>query len=383
MIYDSSPNISAFELLNYRAVRSYVESNDIPCEWRSLAACHAYLSEEDFAVAVADVQALKRADSELGKLVEIVSDRHELAKHRVPNAVGATLNSTAGSLWPYKLVAWILEGLVKKGSLNIQTHTPVTSLEQLGGGRWAARTPRGVVSARHIILATNGYTSHLLPEFSGVICPVLAQMSALIPPNGSSRIQHSYGFNGKLEHDYLIQRPYIRGSTTDHHGGHLMFGGGRALAPNQGLGIDDDSCIYPATAAYLRKALNGMLTFEGSENESEQLDDDRDALRATHEWSGIMGYSRDWRPWVGGVPDRKGVYLAGGYSGHGMPNAPLCAKALVDILLAVETGGDVDEVEEQLVRCEALPEQYLLTRARLERARSMPPATMSTFDGLV
>lgn len=331
---------------------------------------------------------MKRADSELGKLIEIVSDKHELAIHRVPNVVGATLNSAAASLWPYKLVVWILEGLVKRGLLNIQTHTPVTSLEQLCDGRWALHTPRGVVSTRHVILATNGYTSHLLPEFSGVISPVLGQMSALIPPDGSSRIQHSYGFYGKLKNgliqdDYLIQRPYSRVSTPDRHGGHLMFGGGRALAPNEGLGIDDDSRTYPATAAYLRQSLTEMLTFENSETEAEHLTNDREALRATHEWSGIMGFSRDWRPWVGGIPDRKGVYLAGGYSGHGMPNATLCASALVNILLAVESGGDVDEAQEQLVRDEALPEQYLLTRARLERARSLPPATVTTLDGMV
>ena len=381
MIYDSSPNVSAFELLNYRTVRAYIESNDVPCEWRSLAGCHAYLSKEAFAIAVANVQALKEADPELGKLVKIVSDKEELAKHRVPNAVGATLNSTAASLWPYKLVAWMLEALVKSGSLNLQTQTPVTSLEQRCDGRWAVRTPRGVISARHVVLATNAYTSHLLPEFSAVIAPVLGQMSALLPPDGASRIPHSYGFIGKHENgllgvDYLIQRPFSKDHASGRHGGHLMFGGGRALASNEGLGMDDDSRIDPVTAAYLRNALNEVLSFEDTESDEAQ------ELRATHEWSGIMGYSRDWIPWVGGVPDRKGVYLAGGYSGHGMPNATLCAKAVVNILLAVETGGDLDEAQERLVRGEALPKQYLLTRARLEHARSLPPANRTTFDGL-
>lgn len=320
--------------------------------------------------------------------MEIVSDQEELAKHRVPNAVGATLNSIAASLWPYKLVAWILEGLVKSGCLEIQTQTPVTSLEQLCDGRWMLRTPRGAVSTRHVILATNAYTSHLLPEFSGVIAPVLGQMSALIPPNGSSRIPHSYGFygkheNGLLQDDYLIQRPFCMDPASGRNGGHLMFGGGRALTPKEGLGIDDDSHIDPVTAAYLRRTLNEVLVFDDSvRNPNLPIDEGRE-LRATHEWSGIMGFSRDWRPWVGGVPDRKGVYLAGGYSGHGMPNAMLCAKAVVNVLLVVETGVDLDKAQEQMVRDEALPEQYLLTRARLEHARSLPPANRTTLDGLV
>ena len=337
---------------------------------------------------MANVKALQKADPELGRLVEIVYDEEGLAEHGVPNAVGATLNSAAASLWPYKLVTWILEGLVKCGRLNIQTQTPVTRLEQLCNGRWAVRTPRGVVAARHVILATNAYTSHLLPEFSGVIAPVLGQMSALIPPDGSSRIQHSYGFigkhdNGLLQDDYLIQRPFCEDPTLGRHDGHLMFGGGRALAPNEGLGIDDDSRIDLATAAYLRRTLNKLLVFDSSEGTSEQPFNNVQELRATHEWSGIMGYSRDWSPWVGGVPDRKGVYLAGGYSGHGMPNATLCAKAIVNVLLAVKNGVDLDEAHEQLIRDEALPKQYLLTRVRLEHARSLPPANITTYDGLV
>ena len=358
-------------------MRSFIESNNIPCEWRSLPSCDAYQSDEDFERAVAKIQALNKASPELGQLVEIVSDKEELAKHRAPNAVGATLTSTAASLWPYKLVSWILEHLVKTSRLNLQTNTAVTSLERLLDGGWALHTSRGIVSARQVIIATNAYTSHLLPELSGVIAPVLGQMSALIPPSGASRLNHSYGFYGKhddglLQNDYLIQRPFHEGSSPGRHGGHLMFGGGRAVAPNEGFGIDDDSHVDPVTAAYLRRTLNEALLLE--DLEPGVGDPPEPELKATHEWTGIMGYSRDWAPWVGGVPDRGGVYLASGYSGHGMPNATLCAKAVVDIILAVEAGGNLDQVQEQLVQSQTLPKQYLITKARLEHVRSLPPA---------
>ncbi|KAK6851085.1 FAD/NAD(P)-binding protein [Apiospora arundinis] len=86
---------------------------------------------------------------------------------------------------------------------------------------------------------------------------------------------------------------------------------------------------------------------------------DKQDLNATHEWSGIMGYSRDANPWVGPVPAAAGggdgLWLCAGYTGHGMPNAALCAKAVAEMM----TG--LDEVD--------LPPEYELTEERLVQAR--------------
>ena len=157
----------------------------------------------------------------------MITDQEELRrKHRVNGAKAATLTACAGSLWPYKLVTFILETLIKAGRLNLQTKTPVTKLEPLstdtsvnGGGsppRQILHTPRGVIKARHVILATNGYTSHLLPEFSDLIVPERGTMTALLPPAGSNRLDDSYGFVGAfganpIHDDYLNQRR-IRGA---------------------------------------------------------------------------------------------------------------------------------------------------------------------------
>ena len=43
----------------------------------------------------------------------------------------------------------------------------------------------------------------------------------------------------------------------------------------------------------------------------------RPAARSTHRWAGIWGASRDGLPLAGRCPGRDGVWVAGGYSGHG------------------------------------------------------------------
>ena len=279
------------------------------------------------------MEQLKRHAPELGKEVTFITDQDELRKkHRVNGAKAATLTASAGSLWPYKLVAFILETLIKGGRLNLQTKTPVTKLEPLSTDtsetalgsppRQILHTPRGVIKARHVILATNGYTSHLLPEFSDLIVPERGTMTALLPPSADSkRLDDSYGFVGAfganpVHDDYFNQRPF---SDVPNTSGHLMFGGGYAGRKLNMIGETDDGVLDEGATKYLRTALLKLLVLGGSggggggkeSDEGERVDE----LVATHEWSGIWGTSRDHHPWVGAVAARPGVWGAGGYSG--------------------------------------------------------------------
>ena len=262
--------------------------------------------------------ALKTAAPELGERVSIVTDDETLrTKHRVNGAPFATLTVNAASLWPYKLIAFILEKAIREGGLNLQTNTPVTKLEVDSSAEQSAKcivhTPRGNISAKHIILATNAYTSHLLPEFSDLIVPDRHTMSALLPPPRSTLLPNSYGFVGAHHakpstDDYLNQRPF---KDVPNPAGHLMFGGGDAAGTTETLGETDDSILDEGSAAYLRRELLRVLVLDG---ETEGLEE----LEATHQWSGIIGRSKDGHPWVGAVPGRKGVWLAGGYSGEAL-----------------------------------------------------------------
>ena len=68
-----------------------------------------------------------------------------------------------------------------------------------------------------------------------------------------------------------------------------------------------------------------------------------------------MGYSRDDKPWIGPVPNRKNVYMAAGFTGHGMPNCWLSGKAVADIVRRTLAG--LSEVEAVRMVCvaDALP----------------------------
>ena len=94
-------------------------------------------------------------------------------------------------------------------------------------------------------------------------------------------------------------------------------------------------------------------------------------LEATFEWTGVMGYSRDRDPWVGAVPASagggEGLFVCGGYTGHGMPAAPLCAREVVRII-----AGEREE--------SSMPASFNVSDERLERARRESEVHM--YDGL-
>lgn len=318
----------AFELRNCSTVKSYIQQHNVPCEWRSLTGCRTFWTEELAKTAADDVRDLKRDAPELGKQVTVITDEEELRKHRVNGAPAATLTTGAGSLWPYKLIAFILEKLIKDARLNLQTKTPVTKIEPctddndvvegrattIGPTRQLVHTPRGTIKARHVILATNAYTSHLLPEFADLIVPERGVMTALLPPAKAERLEHSYGFVGAMggnpiHDDYLNQRPF---SGVPNPAGHLMFGGGYVGKKLSLIGETDDSVLDEGSAMYLKETLLKLLILGGETDGLKELE-------ATHQWSGILGTSKDHHPWVGGVPDRPGVWLAGGYSGTFVP----------------------------------------------------------------
>ena len=381
--------MAAFELQTYQLVRDFIAARSIACDWRSFSGVHALRDRELVDMASALLSNLGRTHPHLAEaatLVEGPAGAPALAALGVPypDTQGAVVQASAASLWPYKLVASILESLLADfpapSSFNLQTLTPVTNLKLAAlsaGGGWSLSTPRGTITAQKVLLATNGYTSRLLPAFADLICPVRGQIGALVPPPGAVALEHGYVFLGALERDeYLVQRPLGscsssgggeegRGAAEGRDGGgggELIFGGGRNHARGKGLGEWRDDEVEETVARYLRRGLRQVIRLgprEGDEGGEEELE-------ASYEWTGVMGYSRDGRPWVGPVPASAGgdehgsLFVCAGYTGHGMPNAPGCGKAVAALMTD----------DDQAAAHAAMPQSYRVSEERIERARA-------------
>lgn len=373
-MYAAKPAVAAFELETYHFLKRFVDENHVSCDWVSLPGAHTFLTQELFDVASKAAALLQKSHPDLGSQFTIVRDQETLASLRIPAVRGAIVQKNAASLWPYKLVAWVLEQLLERfpaPSFNLQTNTPVLKLERADSGvGWVLTTPRGSITAGKVLLCTDAYTSRLLPAFSDLIVPTRGQVAALLPPTGEdgksvAKLEHSYVTLGDypapapLREEYLVQCPLP--------GGELIFGGARRMVKGENVGVWRDDEIDEPIAKHLRSKLSPPLDLTPVEPRENSAATEL-VLNASFEWTGIMGYSRDSHAWVGAVPevlggggDEGGLYVCAGYSGHGMPVAALAAREVVGIM----AGGSL--AAEASIR---LPKEYQVTEGRVSIARS-------------
>jgi glycine/D-amino acid oxidase-like deaminating enzyme len=173
LLYSNPKDIVAFEIKNTSDVRSYIEQHDIDCEFRSVQICHTFWTDSFASTVKRSLCELRRESPEYFNQVEYIDSAKDLEEIKVqPGCKCAVKNHGAASLSPYKYVSWILRRLIRDGQLNLQTNTPVLSISEVRNNeqtsesaRFCLVTPRGNVHARNVLLASNAYTSHLLPEF--------------------------------------------------------------------------------------------------------------------------------------------------------------------------------------------------------------------------
>jgi len=238
-------------------------------------------------------------------LYTVHSGEEAQKRFRVSNTCVGAITYIAAQFWPYKLVAGLIEILLKNG-LNLQTETPVTRVSRNSkGNAWVVHTPRGDIVARTVVHATNGYAQYLLPSFT-TITPTRGCMQAQLPPKSLSEppLGHLYQFfydNGKL--DYLIQQP-------EYDGNKLIFGGALHLDPQ--LVTYNDDVMPEKPRLWLSNKLPQTLQWANEQNPKE---------RVLMSWTGIMGFSQDDMPWVGQLSDcidgAESQWICAGYTGEG------------------------------------------------------------------
>ena len=177
-----------------------------------------------------------------------------------------------GVLQPARLVRRVAKRAAKAG-VEIHEHTRVAAAVDTG--------------ADVVVVATDGYPSGLLGVLEGLIVPTRGQVIATEPiPEKFFEIPH-YGRHG---FDYWHQRA----------DGRIVAGGFRDVS------LQDEFTAEELTTEPVQRALEEFVSSLLGR-----------AVRVDHRWAGIFGMVFDFLPVVGSVPEQDGVWVAGGYSGHG------------------------------------------------------------------
>jgi gamma-glutamylputrescine oxidase len=240
------------------------------------------------------VEAL-REDGFPGELVE----RDELPPPLRRSGFAACLTDHDGAVHPARLYRALADAAEAAGA-EICERSPVNGPVPAPGER-AVETDAGSVRARHVVVAADGALPALVPEYTGRVRPRRLHMvaTAPLPPVVDRMIYARWGY------EYLQQRPDGR-----------ILAGGFSDVDGDDSYTDSDAgspAIWERVERYLR-------------------DDVGVDVEITHRWAGVVGYTEDQLPYVGEVPGRPGLYVAGGYSGVGNVPGFMAGRDLADTI---------------------------------------------------
>ncbi|KAH7145514.1 FAD dependent oxidoreductase [Dactylonectria estremocensis] len=320
---DAAAEVADFEAANFEAVADFIRDEKVNCDFVITRAIDVQLSAEHQDRIQAGYRSLLAQGVKATKNTYCAPPEFAERLSGVKGAKGC-FSYTAGHLWPYKLAHHMFREAVAKG-VNLQANTPVQTISSTrdANGFWMITTNRGVVKTRQVIMATNAYTAAILPEYAGKIIPYRAICSRITVPGRAPLLTNSYALRfNDWDFDYLIPRP----------DGSIIVGGARQAYIRHledWYGNSNDGELIERARGYF----DGYMQrhFNGWENSGAVVD---------QVWTGIMGYSSDRLPRVGPIPDRSGMFIMGGFTGHGMPQVFLCASGLADMVLGTAEFGE-------------------------------------------
>ena len=201
---------------------------------------------------------------------------------------GVIVHPSGGSIQPARFARGLAARAAEAGA-EFREHEPVADVDAL--------------DADAVVVATDGYGHGLVPELADAIWPTRGQVIVSEPLD---RVLYDRPHYARQGFDYWQQLP----------DGRVLLGGFRDVSILDEL--TDEEVTTPAIQASLERFMAELVG---------------GPPRISHRWAGIFGLTQDLLPLVGRVPGRDGLWVAGGYSGHGNVLGFACGRLVAGALL--------------------------------------------------
>ncbi|KAE8155142.1 FAD dependent oxidoreductase superfamily [Aspergillus avenaceus] len=309
--------IAEFEIAHLPSLKKVIEAEKIDCDFTLARTVDVWCNEEAAAKAKATFDKMVAHNFEYMNDAIFYTGKDVEGICGVKGAV-ACASYTAGTVWPYKFIMHLTDSILDTGKVNLQTHTPATSITPGSNGSYTIHTQRGKVHAGTVIHANNAYVAGLLPEYAKNIIPCKGICCRITVPEGTTAPLLNNSYINRTEDNtlsYLIPRA----------DGSIIVGGAAAkFRPfkDQWYNNVDDSVLIDSAKDYYDGYM--QRTYRGWENSGAKVD---------KIWTGVMGYSYDSNPHIGEVPAKEDQYIIAGFNGHGMPVIWLAAQELAKMVI--------------------------------------------------
>lgn len=303
--------------LMYRALdhfKTSIERHQIDCDLE----CTGYLLLATCRKGAERVRHETETGKRLGFEVDFL-DKEALAKHIRSDAfVCGVFDPKPAIVNPAKLAGG-LKVAAEAAGVRVYEQTPVTELS--AGDNVTIATPDGAVSARHAVLATNGY-SGALGFMAARVIPVHTYI-VLTEPLTDEQLKAT-GWDVKRTSLETARKfiHYFR-LTADNR---ILFGGEDVALYYGGRLQDHHDGIYAALERRFRSYFPALHD-----------------VAITHRWGGALGVTLDMFPTFGANGPHGNVWHAMGYSGHGVALSNYAGTILAPLILEQGFGRKTDE----------------------------------------
>ena len=299
---------------NVAQVGRVVAAEGIDAAWRQGGT--VVLARTPVQLARARAAVAADADHEGVDDLELLDARAACARVGAAGVLGATYTPHCARVHPARLARGLARAVERRGAV-LHERTPVLAVEPGTTASPArARTATGTVRARHVVVATEAWTS-ALPGRRRAVAPVYSLMVATEPLSASFWAQAGLAAGETFsDHRHLIV--YGQRTADDR----LAFGGRGApyhFGSTIRTGHDRDEGVFTGLRATLLDLFPGLH-----------------GAAFTHAWGGPLGVPRDWHAGVG-LDAATGLAWAGGYVGDGVGTSHLAGRTLADLLTGRDT----------------------------------------------
>ena len=274
----------AFEAIAH--VRSFATEGGADCDWQERGGFYGAHTARHFERMAHEAEHQPKGLEQRISVIPRAEQRSEIATDYYH---GGCVYHDDASVDPMKLLLALLKRARDRGAL-ISDRCRVESIRTMARG-FEVLTSKGIVKARKVLIATNGYSGALSPWHRRRVIPIgsyqisterigVERVRALIP-------------HGRNISDSRRVVVYYRPSADDER---IVFGGRAALFEQVPL-----ACVA---------RLKSMLT---------RIFPQLLPVRIDHAWAGWVAYTFDTMPHLG---EREGIHYCMGYCGQGVPLAP-------------------------------------------------------------
>jgi sarcosine oxidase subunit beta len=237
---------------------------------------------------------------------EIVAMVPEL---RSDDILGGSFCSSDGFVDPHSVLTGFLNRATEQGAQLVR-QARVTRIDVDGKGVAGVQTTKGAFASRAVVNAAGAWAAEVA-TFTGIQLPVEPLRRMLVPTEPFHRISHSVPMTVDMSTGFHFRPEGL---------GFLMAWNDPAETPGFKLNVDGRFIEKVLTLAADRVPVFAEVE-----------------VNPSRAWAGLYEMTPDHHPILGQVPGLPGLFLANGFSGHGVMHSPATGKILADLILTGTT----------------------------------------------